>query len=320
MLRTSLLLSLAGFAAFAQPPAAPLAFDVATIKPAEPITPQMVQAGKMHVGMSIDAARVDIGYTSIYDLLALAYDVKPYQVEGPDWIRVQRFDILAKMPAGATKDDVPKMLQVLLKDRFKVEIHRDKKDHPMYALIVGKGGVKMKEAEPDVPVKEGEEPKPLAKGEIAMGSGENAVRFKQSADGRSGVAQSAKTGPVKYSMSPEGMMHYEYAKLDMTSLAAALTQFLDKPVIDMTELKGKYQVALDFSMQDVINVGRKYGAAIPAGAGGGEAGKGPADAASDPGSSAIFTAVQQLGLKLDSRKLPVEIIVVDHAEKMPTEN
>ena len=127
-----------------------LSFEVATIKPAEQITPAMVQAGKMHIGLAIDQARVDIGYLSVCDLVAQAYKVKAYQVECPDALKAQRFDILAKMPAGATKDDVPAMLQELLKDRFKMTTHRDSKEHPVYGLMVGKGGPKMKEALPAI--------------------------------------------------------------------------------------------------------------------------------------------------------------------------
>ena len=276
----------------------------------------MIQSGKMHVGMSVDGARVDIGFFSLFDLVYTAYKLKPYQVEGPDWMRVQRFDLIATMPVGATKDDVPVMLQRLLKDRFHLEIHRDKKDHPVYALVVAPGGPKMKDAEPD-PAPEAEL-KPLGKGEMMVGQGDNAVRLKQSSDGMSGVAQTAK-GNVKYTMSPDGMMHYEYSKLDMSTLADALSQMLDKPVVDMTELKGKYQVSLDFSREDLMNVARKNGINVPAG-GRGESGAAAAEAASDPGSSGIFNAVKQLGLKLESRKAPVEIIVVDRAEKMPTEN
>jgi uncharacterized protein (TIGR03435 family) len=219
--KATLFLPFVAFAALAQTPVAPLAFEVATIKPAEQITPAMVQSGKMHVGTSVDGARVDIGFVSLCDLIYTAYKVKLYQVEGPDWIRGQRFDILAKMPAGATKDDVPAMLHVLLKDRFHLEIHRDKRDHPVYALIVAPGGLKMKEAEPD-PAPEAEA-KPLAKGEVVIGSGDNAVRLKQNSDGISGVAQSTKTGSVKYSVSPEGIMHYEYSELDMTTQCDALS-------------------------------------------------------------------------------------------------
>lgn len=319
--RSSLLLPIAALAAWAQTPAAPLEFEVATIKPAEQITPAMVQSGKMHFGLNVDGARADIGYLSLYDLISTAYKVKPYQVEGPDWMRVQRFDILAKMPPGATKDDVPVMLQALLKERFKLEFHREKKEHPVYALIVAPGGLKMKEAEPDVPVAPDAEPKPLAKGEMVMGSGDNAVRYKQGADGTSGVASSAKTGAVKFSVGPDGVMRYEFSKLEISSFVEQLSQYLDKPVIDMTELKGKYQIAFDLSREDLMNVARKNGVVIPAGAGRGDAAGGaPAEAASDPAGGTIFTSIKQLGLKLDSRKLPVDIIVVDHVEKMPTGN
>ncbi len=271
----------------------------------------------MHVGVSIDAARVDIGYLSICDMVAQAYKVKGYQVDCPDVLKAQRFDILAKMPAGATKDDVPVMLQGLLKERFKMTTHRDSKEHPVYGLIVGKGGPKMKEALPDTPVPEGHEGPP-GEGGTVMGSGENAVRFKQSADGRGGVAETAKMGTVKTTMGADNTLHYEVAKMDMTSLADMFSAFLDRPVVDMTELKGRYQVTFDLSMQDIMAMARKNGANIPAG-GPGAPGAG-ANEASDPGSSSIFTAIQALGLKLDPRKAPIEIIVVDHAEKMPTEN
>jgi uncharacterized protein (TIGR03435 family) len=149
-----------------------------------------------------------------------------------------------------------------------------------------------------------------------VGSGDNAVRLKPSANGTSGVASSAKTGAVKYSVSPDGMIHYEYSKLEMSTLCDALSQFMGTPVLDMTELRGKYRVALDFSTQDMIGVARRNGIDIPAGAPGTAA----AGEASDPGSSSLFGAVQRLGLKLESRKAMVDIIVVDRAEKMPTDN
>src|SRR5215470_2614263 len=89
-----------------------LAFEVASIKPAAPFDRQ-IAAGKMHIGMSVDGARVDIGSMSLADLMALAFSVKPHQIQGPSWFPGDRFDIVAKLPEGATKDQVPQMLQTL---------------------------------------------------------------------------------------------------------------------------------------------------------------------------------------------------------------
>src|SRR3954452_3097535 len=77
------------------------AFDVASIKASEPITPAMVQAGKLHVGMKVDGSRVDIGNFTLLQLIMKAYDVKSYQVQGPPWMTpaAQRFDVVANLPA-----------------------------------------------------------------------------------------------------------------------------------------------------------------------------------------------------------------------------
>src|ERR1700733_13385616 len=80
-----------------QTPAAPLSFDVASIKPSAPMTPAIASSGKLHVGMKITATRVDIGMLSLMDLVCKAYEVKQYQVSGPSWMSAQRFDIVANM-------------------------------------------------------------------------------------------------------------------------------------------------------------------------------------------------------------------------------
>src|ERR1017187_7513788 len=113
------------------------AFEVASIKPSEPITPAMIASGKLHAGMKIDGKRVDIGNFGMMQLICKAYDVKSYQVSGPSWLKVvgmsgQRFDIVANLPEGATKEQVPQMLQALLAERFKLVIHRETKDQPVY--------------------------------------------------------------------------------------------------------------------------------------------------------------------------------------------
>jgi uncharacterized protein (TIGR03435 family) len=303
----------------AQTPAQPvLAFEVASVKPAGPLDPVAIQSGKMRIGMKVDGAMVDIGSFALKDLIRVAYDVKDYQISGPDWLNnlmgATRFNIQATLPEGATEKQVPQMLQALLAERFKLVVHRDSKDHSVYALIVGKGGVKLKESEPDVPPPEtAPEPK---KGETVIGQGTSQVRI--SGDMQSGKGMVVNGGPqgqMRMAMA-DGKMHMEAAKMSMAMLAEFATRFVDRPVVDMTELKGNYRVALDLSMDDLKNIARAAGV----GMGGGDSGKTPIEAPSDPSGSSIFMSLQQMGLKLEARKAPVTLIVIDHLEKAPTEN
>jgi uncharacterized protein (TIGR03435 family) len=303
-------------------------FEVASIKLAPPIDPQKIMAGTLHIGMSVDAARVDIGSMSLAELIRTAYRMKPYQVSGPDWMASQRFDIMAKMPEGASKDKVPEMLQALLADRFKLTAHRESKDFPAYALIVGKNGPKLKDAEPSPAAPPPDPAAPSAKGVITVGSADGPVRVEPNADRKGATVSSAQFGQMKFSVGEGGMMRMEFARISMAMLADTLSRFAGKPVIDMTELKGNYQVALDLSMAELAGMARAAGMGMGIGGGmmggpgggGGDAGRGPAEAASTPGGSSIFTAIQALGLKMDSRKLPIDTLVIDHLEKTPTEN
>jgi uncharacterized protein (TIGR03435 family) len=279
-------------------------------------------AGKLHVGMKVDGARVDIGFMSLSDLIRTAYNVKSYQLSGPDWMGAQRFDILAKMPAGSSQDQVPEMLQALLAERFKLAIHRDSKEHAVYDLVVAKGGVKLKESPPDP---EAPKPGPDAKpGDPAASSNANqSPQIKMSGNTvtvRGGFGMGVGLGGTTKITMNGATMHMEASGVTMAKFADMLSSFVDRPVMDRTDLKASYDVALDLSMDDLRNAARA------AGIGGGmmmgprSGGGGPADAASDPSGSSIWAAVQAFGLKLDARKEPLEAIIVDHLEKAPTEN
>ncbi|HUP04435.1 MAG TPA: TIGR03435 family protein [Bryobacteraceae bacterium] len=315
--------SVAG-AGWSQAQAAAPAFEVASIKPSPPLDPNAILSGKMHVGMKTDAGRVDIGFLSLADLIRVAYRVKPYQISGPDWMSGQRFDIQAKIPEGVSTEQVPEMLQALLAERFGLTIHRDKTDQPVYALMVGKNGPKLKDAPPDPPASD--TPVEPPKGAITIGSGSDQVSI--SGNPRSGqglIINSAQSGKLHMAMGEDGAMELTVEKMSMPAFADALTQFVGRPVVDATGLKGNYQIALSLSLNDLMAVARSSGLSLPgvpslpAGQGAGAMAR-PADAASDPGSSSIFTAVERLGLKLDSQKQPMDRIVVDHLEKAPTEN
>jgi len=134
-------------AGHAQSPASPpkqRTFDVATIKPSALDMQQLAvaaQAGKMpKIGPEILATRAAYRFMTLSELISVAWNVRPYQISGPDWLSKQRFDIEATMPDGTTKNDAPAMLQALLADRFKLTVHRAQEEHKVLALVVGKAG------------------------------------------------------------------------------------------------------------------------------------------------------------------------------------
>jgi uncharacterized protein (TIGR03435 family) len=222
------------------------------------------------------------------------------------------------MPEGATKEQVPEMLQALLADRFKLTLHRENKDHPVYALVVAKGGSKLKEsvAEPEEPAPSDARPQGISIG-TADGS-----QARVTTDKRGVVVKGGQTGTTRMTPGPDGSMRLEASKMTPVQMADMLSRFVDRPIVDMTELKGTYQVALDLSMADILKAARGAGMNIPGlGPGpGSNPAAAPGDAASDPSNGSVFTAVQQLGLRLEPRKSPIETIIVDHVEKIPTEN
>jgi uncharacterized protein (TIGR03435 family) len=296
--------------ALAQAPA----FEVASIKPSPSIqqVAAQIQAGQMHVGMGIRGTTVDIGFMSLADLIATAYRVKPYQVTAPDWARVERYDILAKIPDGASAEQVPEMLQALLAERFHLTMHRENREQPIYALVVGPDGPKMAPSEPD--------PAPQAPpaGGRALATPAGDVNVQQTGRGSVTVTGST-TGTTRMTMTPDGVMRMEMSKMSMPALAEAIRPMVERPVIDETKLEGDFQIALELPMQDLMNVARAQAGALGLPGPALPAAGGPA-IASDPGGSAIFSSVQKLGLRLESRRAPVETIVVDGIDRTPTEN
>ena len=295
-------------------------FEVATVRLAPPLNPAQIAAGgKVHIGMSIDKARVDIGLP-LAAVITQAFKAKAYQLQLPDWLtkEQQMYDILATLPEGATPDDVPEMLQNLLKERFGMQYHKETKTRDVYALIQGKGPQKFQAVEMSAAPAPGD----TAKGGAGIQTLNGAANVQQSANGVTitsrGGPQTPGIGAVKQTITPDGHIQAEMEST-MSAFAGQLSQFVDKPVVDQTELNGVYQLKLELTMADVMAVARARGINIPA-APNAPGAAGLAGAASDPGGSSIFDSVQKLGLKLEARKVSVEMIVIDKIEKTPTEN
>jgi uncharacterized protein (TIGR03435 family) len=301
-----------------------LAFEVASIKPSEDIQAQMAGGKMPHIGIKVDNSQVDIGYFNLAQLISCAYNVDVLQVSGPDWIKTERFDVLAKLPDGATKDQVAAMLQSLLADRFKMVMHRETKDLSAFVLEVGKGGIKFQPSPPD----QADAIPDTDKDATTIDTGNGQMRVKTTGNPENGGTTTMSGGPagnVKVSVA-NGMMHMESSKMTMALFCQQLTRFLNTTVVDKTGLTGSYVVAVDISMQDLMQVARANGINMGAAAAGGSAaagGPGAAGAtpeASDPAGGSIYSSIEKLGLKLQKEKTPMDVIVVDSIEKMPTAN
>ena len=312
----------------AQPAASKPAFEVASIRPAPPLNleklAEQVRAGKMpNLGAKVEGLRAEYHYMALKGLIALAYDVKGYQISGPAWLATQRFDIIAKMPAGATKNDAPAMLQTLLEQRFKLAVHRETQIHPILALVVAKGGPKLKEVPPAKPL---DENAPLKPGQMEMNTLNGPARMSRNSDGSSTIDMGSR-GVMKISMQDKAM-HMESSSVTMAGFADTLTNILQmgggggRQVVDMTGLKGSYPVAVDIPLSAIMAMVRAQGMDIPQApaAGAGAAASSAMPEAPDPGAGSVYESVETLGLKLEPRKAPVEQLVVDHVEKTPTEN
>jgi uncharacterized protein (TIGR03435 family) len=313
---------------FGQAP--PPSFEVASVRLSPPLDPAAFMSGRARLGIKIDAGRMDLENTSLFDVIAGAYRLKDYQLSGPDWMKGVRVDIVAKLPTGASEDDIPEMLQTLLAERFGLKIHRESNEHPEYALVVAKGGPRLREAveDPEHPAAT-VDPKAPDFGMMSRMS-----NSQMSGDPSKGMVISGlpQGGTMRITFGSSGL-HIESSSATMKTLAEDLTQYLDRPVVDKTGLTKHYQVALDVSMADMMTFMSKQnfpggGGPPPGGPGGGFGGGfgGPgsggmaSNSESEPAGASILASLQQLGLKLDTQKAPIEVVVVDHLEKTPLEN
>ena|ERR1019366_782762 len=274
--------------AFAQ--ASKVEFEVASIRPSGDIA-----QGAVNLGFQIDGAQFRINSMTLKDCIAIAYQTKVSQISGPDWISTERFQIAATIPPGFAGRE-REMLQVLLTQRFNLKMHREKRDFSVYALVVGKGPLKLKESPA---VSDADDPDP--KGNTTLSGGGSAA----------GIGVSLGHG-ASYSFAPN---HFAAKKLTMAQFAANVERFADRPIVDMTDLKGRYDLDFDVNAEDyqpmLIRAAIAAGVNLPPQA---------LRLLDSSSSAALADAVAQTGLKLDARKAPLDVIVVDDALKTPIAN
>jgi uncharacterized protein (TIGR03435 family) len=273
-------------AAFAQPPGATPAqpvFEAASVKVAAPVAGS-ARRPKFSGGPGTpDPGRIDYQGVTLGSLVQGAYNLPFYRLSAPAWINSERYDISAKIPEGATDEQFRQMLQNLLAERFKLAAHREAKEMTVDELTVAKGGPKFK-----------------------LWSADDERRHAEAAanPGPQKVLPDANGYPVlpagqKFAML-NGHIRFKGEKELMPNFAEMLASITGGPILDATGLKGEYAFTLSWIM--LIP-----GAPAPA-----------PDAETGPDLSEALQA--QLGLKLESKKAPIEMLIVDHVEKTPVEN
>jgi uncharacterized protein (TIGR03435 family) len=254
-----------------------LTFEVASVKPAKSASGRFTMNGGPGTG---DPGRITYTNIMLRRILLSAYEVRNYQISGPDWLDSLRFDITAKIPDGATKEQFQSMLRNLLATRFKMTIHRESKELPIYALLTARNGPKVKATVDDGSA--GKQP-------------DDQLAMIQPVEGKDGFPTLSLRTPGLVSETKSGRARVTAKETPISKFADLLSGQLGRPVIDMTGMTGNYSFVVYFTPED----------------------RNP-DGSSDP---SIFGALQeQLGLRLEARKGPVELLVIDHAEKAPTGN
>jgi uncharacterized protein (TIGR03435 family) len=272
---------------FAQTPSAK--FEVTSVKASPPTDGGYVRGCKGGPGAG-DPVLWRCTNATISMLIARAYDIKRYQLTAPDWAASVNYEISAKLRPDTTQEEFRGMIQNLLSDRFKLEFHWSKKEMAMYDLVVAKGGSKLKESV-DKPAGDAKDDPP--------GWGGGGRGAQTDADGYPNIPKNC-SGCM--SINAAGKARYQATKEPVKNFADMIANQLGMPVSDQTGLMGKYDITLSWS------------------SGGGIDRRADADGVADPGVSMEAAVQQQLGLRLVSKKGPVDIIVVDRVERNPAEN
>jgi len=269
-----------------------LEFEVASVKSAEPIVAGTTQ---VDIGMHIDGAQVRFTSLALRDLLRMAYRVKTYQVEGPEWIVSDRYDISAKLPDGAKRDQVPDMLQNLLRERFQITSHLTKKEFPVLGLVVAKNGLKVKQSAPD------------PESDAAAAAATNI----EASGSAAGVSVSFGKGAY-YKFADN---KFEFKHVTMAQVADSLARYEADPVLDMTNSPGYYDFVLSLSQEDyygmLIRAAMSAGVQLPPQA---------LRMVEMSNGDSLAAAMESVGLRLERRKAPLDVLVVDKANKVPTSN
>jgi uncharacterized protein (TIGR03435 family) len=202
------------------------AFEAASIKPYVPAGrggPPL--GGPGAIGGLLHPTTVRYSGFELKYLLMLAYGVQRYQIIGPAWLDSERYEVDAKAPPGTTKEQLRTMLQTLFVERFQITLHRETKVGPIYELLVGRKGAKIKET--------GDDPGPAT----APSSWPPPIVI-----GKDGCPQPARVGGITTVFCGPGRVRITSVSQSLSEFAKFLGLQLGRQVTDQTGLPWKVRV------------------------------------------------------------------------------
>jgi uncharacterized protein (TIGR03435 family) len=287
-------------------PAQNLSFEVASVKlnesrPQGGATPALGCHGtdSHNPNTTIPMGRCVVRYESLRYVIALAYNIPPAMLNayegkvlsGPDWVRSEVYNIDAKAEMPTTEAQLKLMLQALLAERFKLKVHHETREMPVFTLVTAKNGLKLQ---------------PAPKDRDCAGQNRSDHRYEL---GERNIA-----GACRAFIPGDGGING--ISVNMSDFAEFLANWAGRAVIDKTGSDGLF----DFKMPRVSSANALNVNPNATGRGGGPPAPPGAEGRFSPDSlPTVFTAIEQFGLKLESSKGPVDVLVIDEIQK-PTDN
>jgi uncharacterized protein (TIGR03435 family) len=262
-------------------PSGPAEFEAASVK----VSPSQTPRGRMRGGPGTeDPGQITFTNVTLFNVILRAYDVKAFQLSAPDWLSSQKYDIVARVPRGASKEQANRMLQTLLAERFHLVLHHETKDLQGFELVVGRSGSKLKPSAdsglPDLPPPS-TPPKTDVNGYPEL-NGPGLLLMEGLRGQAVVVFLTARAQPL-------------------SALVELLSREFRMPILDKTGLAGKFDFKLEFAPQAPNAL--------------------PPETSDDSAAPNLTTAVQQqLGLRLSSSKVATDVLIADRADKVPTAN
>jgi uncharacterized protein (TIGR03435 family) len=299
-----LAVALGATTAFAQAPPAPAAgassnatFEVASVKPSNPDPNNPL--GGVALPLPLPGGRFTAANTPLRMLIMMAYELQQdaQLVGGTPALLTAKYDITAKTVGGAAlgQKDLPPLLRTLLADRFKLKVHTESRELPLYDLVLarsdGRLGPDLTPSKSDCARADelvAEQSAAIARGDVSSALGTPRPCT---------VTTDPSGGPMNLVMRGDGQ--------EMRQIAEILSQLTGRTVRDKTGLTGRYDFAMKMDLQAVLALAQRMGANIPAAA---------ANIPQSDGSSLMTAVNDNLGLKLDSTKGTVTVVVIDSVE------